>query len=88
MIVCSCLGVFERTVNRAIDAGAVTVEAVGRACGAGTDCGACHELIDDLIASRMLVRQAGAPANDTNQPPQQAPCAASCQSAPDRRAAR
>lgn len=84
MIVCSCLGVFERTVNRAIDGGAMTVEAVGRACGAGTDCGGCHELIEELIASRMLVR-AGAPANDTDQPAEPGHAA---QAAADRRVAR
>lgn len=65
MIVCSCRGVFERTVNRAIDQGALTVDEVGRACGAGTDCGSCQDTIEDLIASRMLVRHASPPANDT-----------------------
>jgi bacterioferritin-associated ferredoxin len=49
MIVCICKRVSERQVKAAIDGGAVTVEAVGRACHAGTGCGACHEQIREYI---------------------------------------
>jgi bacterioferritin-associated ferredoxin len=41
MIVCQCKIVSHRTVDAAIAAGAETVGAIGRACGAGTVCGGC-----------------------------------------------
>ena len=45
MIVCICKRVTDRQVNTAIIEGASTVEEVGRACKAGTGCGACTEQI-------------------------------------------
>ena len=42
MIVCLCEGVSDRRVAETIEAGASTVRDVGRQCGAGTHCGACH----------------------------------------------
>lgn len=65
MIVCSCLGVVDGAVIRAIEGGARSVEAVGKACGAGTDCGGCEATIEELIAARSLVRS-GVPANDVD----------------------
>ena len=49
MIVCLCRGVPDQTVQRAISSGATTVEALARACGAGTDCGACVRALAGLI---------------------------------------
>jgi bacterioferritin-associated ferredoxin len=49
MYVCLCKGVSDRTVRACIRAGAGTVHEVGKGCGAGTDCGACRSMIDDLI---------------------------------------
>lgn len=49
MIVCVCHGVRCSKVRAAIRDGAATVDEVGEACGAGTDCGSCQELIEDLI---------------------------------------
>jgi bacterioferritin-associated ferredoxin len=43
MIVCVCRRVSDRTVDAAIAAGARDLEALGRATGAGTDCGCCRE---------------------------------------------
>lgn len=51
MIICLCEGVSEHTVQRSINAGAKSVEAVGRTCGAGTGCGSCHCQIEELLAS-------------------------------------
>ena len=34
--------------------GAHTVEAVGRACGAGTDCGTCQGAVEELITEARL----------------------------------
>ena len=49
MIVCLCLGVSERHIEATIAAGATTVGDVSRACGAATDCGACHHLVAALV---------------------------------------
>jgi bacterioferritin-associated ferredoxin len=52
MYVCICRAVCDREVEAAIDGGATTVEAVTKACGAGGDCGACHEEIGNRIEAR------------------------------------
>jgi bacterioferritin-associated ferredoxin len=50
MIVCLCRAVCDRTIKTAITAGATSVDAVGKACRAGTGCGACQETIAEMIA--------------------------------------
>jgi bacterioferritin-associated ferredoxin len=42
MVVCLCKNVSNRTIDTVIEDGATTIEEIGRACGAGTDCGGCH----------------------------------------------
>jgi len=49
MFVCICHAVTDHEVQRAIEGGAETREAVTRACRAGGDCGACHGHIEDMI---------------------------------------
>ena len=49
MYVCVCNAVAKREVHLAILDGAHTVAAVAIACGAGTDCGACHAMIEDMV---------------------------------------
>ncbi len=49
MLVCLCKAVPERRVRSAIREGARTVTEVGRATGAGTDCGACREMIAQIL---------------------------------------
>ncbi len=49
MYVCLCKGVSDKTIRGCIRRGASTVGEVGRACGAGTDCGSCRGMISDLI---------------------------------------
>jgi bacterioferritin-associated ferredoxin len=49
MIVCLCKGVSCSAVRRAIEDGASDLADVGRACGAGTDCGACHAEIESRL---------------------------------------
>lgn len=49
MIVCLCKGVSSHTVRDVIEDGADSVEAVGSACGAGTDCGGCTGQIEDMV---------------------------------------
>jgi assimilatory nitrate reductase catalytic subunit len=49
--VCACLRVGARTIAAAIDGGACTVDAVGAATGAGTNCGSCRPEIARLLAA-------------------------------------
>ena len=53
MYVCVCMAVTEAEVDATIKAGAVTREAVTRACRAGGDCGACHQMIEDKIEDHL-----------------------------------
>src|SRR5687767_11927931 len=54
MILCICKGLSEHHVLEVVEAGARSVEAVGRACGAGTDCGTCQEEIEQVISACRL----------------------------------
>lgn len=49
MYVCLCKGVSERVVKACIRDGARTVQEIGFACGAGTDCGACRGVLREMI---------------------------------------
>lgn len=51
MILCVCQGVTEREIGETIAGGAASVEAVVRQCGAGGDCGSCHDEIRQLLHS-------------------------------------
>jgi bacterioferritin-associated ferredoxin len=58
MIVCSCLGVSSSEIEELVEDGVDTVAAVGGACGAGTDCGACRTQVAEIIAvTRLLARK-------------------------------
>lgn len=56
-VVCACHGVGLDVINAAIAAGAGSVEAVGAACKAGTNCGSCIPEIRKLL-SPTLARSA------------------------------
>lgn len=56
MFVCVCRAVPVTEIEKAIEDGAETVEAVTRACKAGGDCGACHNTIEDMIECHDLVK--------------------------------
>ena len=60
MIVCLCKRVSDRAIRAAVEAGAASVEAVGRATGAGTDCGGCRGTIAAMIASGTAPPRPGA----------------------------
>lgn len=62
MLVCHCRAVNERAVARAVDAGAESVEDIGRTCGAGTCCTGCHPELERLLSERAH-RLAGAGAS-------------------------
>lgn len=50
MIVCSCFAVSSRQIDAAVEAGAADIDAVGKACDAGTGCGSCRERIAERLA--------------------------------------
>ncbi|MDD6023027.1 MAG: (2Fe-2S)-binding protein [Oscillospiraceae bacterium] len=47
--ICFCGGVTAGEIKEAVENGALTVEAVGEATGAGTHCGGCQDRIAELI---------------------------------------
>lgn len=49
MIVCVCHGVPCSKIRSVVRDGAQTIDAVGTACRAGTDCGSCREMIEGII---------------------------------------
>jgi len=52
MYVCVCRAVKEETVKAAIEGGARSVDAVTAVCCAGDDCGACHQVIEEMIEAQ------------------------------------
>lgn len=56
VIVCLCEGVSERKVRRAIERGAVTMDAIGDACRAGVTCFGCHPELEDMLYEVTPVR--------------------------------
>ncbi|TNF30569.1 MAG: (2Fe-2S)-binding protein [Deltaproteobacteria bacterium] len=61
MIVCVCEGVSDREIRGAIQHGADSVEAIGRACRAGTDCGACRRHLAGMLRERRAARTDAGP---------------------------
>jgi bacterioferritin-associated ferredoxin len=49
-IICHCNVVRERTIQKAIRRGAMTVEEVQAECGAATRCGGCEPTIRSMLA--------------------------------------
>jgi bacterioferritin-associated ferredoxin len=61
MIVCHCHGVSDRAIRAAVRSGAASRGAVGASCAAGTGCGGCHPVIDELLrAERAPEGRSGA----------------------------
>ena len=66
MYVCLCRAVSDTKIADAIRDGADTVDAVGRACDAGTQCGKCRTTIEFLILREQeLVSLAGREQRET-----------------------
>lgn len=53
MIVCQCKGVTDADIRKAVREGAVTVEQIGLACRAGTDCGGCKPTIELILQAEL-----------------------------------
>ena len=61
MIVCHCKVVNDKKIAAAIDSGALHVDEVSAACGAGSDCSGCHDKIREMIDAgdpRLALRSA------------------------------
>ena len=54
-LVCACFAVRRAAIEAAIGEGATSVEAVGHATRAGTNCGSCHAEICQLVTDRDIV---------------------------------
>jgi bacterioferritin-associated ferredoxin len=59
MILCLCRGVSDQAVRTVIDDGAATLDDVSVACEAGTDCGACQDMVLELLAEARSRRVRG-----------------------------
>ena len=49
VIVCHCRAVNDHRIRELVASGVVEVESIAQVCDAGTDCGGCHALIEELI---------------------------------------
>lgn len=54
MFVCVCNAVTDKLVRDCIADGAETREAVTKGCGAGGDCGACHQMIEEMVEDHLI----------------------------------
>lgn len=57
-VICACHGVTQPTILAAIAAGAGTVDAVGQACAAGTNCGSCRPEIARFLRDASAIPEA------------------------------
>ena len=57
MIVCQCKGITDRQIRALVHRGYDSVERIGRACGAGTECGGCCLTIAAVIQQERLLQQ-------------------------------
>ena len=53
MYVCVCLGVNDKAIKAAVEAGATTVEAVTELTCAGSECGSCRPEIASIIEAEL-----------------------------------
>ena len=54
MYVCVCKAVTEKEVRECIAGGAESRQAVTKACEAGGDCGACHQMIEEMVDDHLI----------------------------------
>jgi bacterioferritin-associated ferredoxin len=53
MLICHCHAITDREIRASIQAGAGSVCDVGEHCGAGTGCGGCFELLEEIVADEL-----------------------------------
>lgn len=54
MLVCHCWSVNDKRIRREILEGATGVDDIGERCGAGTSCGGCKPVIQELVVEQLL----------------------------------
>ncbi len=57
MIICICKRVSDREINRRLESGCDSVGELGRACRAGTDCGACAGQLLEMVRTHRRSRE-------------------------------
>ncbi len=68
MIICSCTGVTDATIDGLIEEGLCTVSQIATRCGAGRCCAPCREEIARMLAlSRAAARPERAPSQPMNE---------------------
>jgi bacterioferritin-associated ferredoxin len=58
VLVCHCRVVTDRAVRAAVADGAQDLDGVAQRCGAGTGCGGCVPLVEQLVADAVLALEA------------------------------
>ncbi len=53
MVVCHCLALNDAAIVALVQSGRVSVEAVVAACGAGTECGSCVPLLEEVLGQAV-----------------------------------
>ena len=57
MYVCLCKAITDKQIHDAVDGGAHTLSQVSETCGAGTGCGRCLDVAQQLIDQRLADSQ-------------------------------
>jgi len=58
MLVCHCKAVSERQIRKAVQGGALCLDAIERTCGAGGGCGGCTPAVSEILEHELEVRDA------------------------------
>jgi bacterioferritin-associated ferredoxin len=53
LIVCHCHAVSDRTLRRCVREGRISSQDLGECTGAGTGCGGCEALIDEVVRDEL-----------------------------------
>lgn len=57
VIVCHCKGLSDRDIGKAVREGAASAADVVTFCAAGSDCGGCRPVIEEILANHDPARQ-------------------------------
>lgn len=58
MFVCLCHAVTDREIRDAVDNGIADVDQLQEMCGAGSGCGSCRDVAQEVIDARLLEARA------------------------------
>jgi bacterioferritin-associated ferredoxin len=57
MMVCHCRAVRDSVIREVIDAGIVEVDEIAAVCGAGSQCGGCRDVLEELVEVATRTRR-------------------------------